>query len=171
MQLSNVACTGWVIRNCRVTANTNNGIDIANGDNNLFFNNAIYLNGSGNDGINITSDALNSEVIQCVIYGHERGIYAGSGATINVRDCIITNNSNFGVRKYGGDSVITITYSNVWNNNTDYSGVTAGTGCISANPLFVNPAAGDFHLGSGSPSIGTASDSNDMGYRYDSSAL
>ena len=32
VQLSNVACTGWIIKNCRVTANTNNGIEISNGD-------------------------------------------------------------------------------------------------------------------------------------------
>jgi hypothetical protein len=171
VQLSNVACTGWIIRNCRVTANTNNGIEISNGDNNLLFNNAIYLNSSSNDGVNITSDALNTDVIQCVVYGHERGVYAGSGGTINVRDCIITNNSNFGVRKYGASSAITTTYSDVWNNNTNYSNCSAGTGCISADPLFENPAAGDFHLDTGSPCIGTASDSGDMGYRYSSSAL
>ena len=171
VQLSNDACTGWVIRNCRVTANTNNGIEISNGDGNLLFNNAIYLNASGNNGVDITATALNNDVIQCSIYGQKMGVYAGSGGTINVRDCIITNNNTYGVRKYGASSAITVTYSNVWNNNTDYSGVTAGTGCISADPLFVNPAAGDFHLGTGSPSIGTASDSGNMGYRYSASAL
>ena len=62
------------------------------------------------------ADALNTDVIQCVVYGHDRGVYAGSGGTINVRDCIITNNSTYGVRKYGGGSAITITYSDVWNN-------------------------------------------------------
>jgi len=166
------ACDGWVIRNCRVTANYNNGLYLENGDNNLLFNNVVYLNGSGNYGIQISADAFNNQVVQCSVYGHEMGIYGSGGANVTVRDCISTNNTKYGIRRYGSSTVVTAYYCNAWGNgNANYSNFTPDASCISANPLFVNPAAGDFHLGSGSPSIGTASDSGDMGYRYSASAL
>ncbi len=58
----------------------------------------------------------------------------------------------------------------LWNNTSgsydNLTKITVGSHCISADPLFVNPGSGDFHLGGGSPCIGTASDNGDMGYRY-----
>ena len=58
-----------------------------------------------------------------------------------------------------------ITYSDVWSNGTNYYGISAGTGCISANPLWVDPVNGDFTLDASSPCKGAASDGGDMGYR------
>ena len=68
--------------------------------------------------------------------------------------------------------MVTASYCDVWGSgNANYQNFTPDASCISADPLFVNPAAGDFHLGTGSPCIAPASDGGDMGYRYDTSAL
>ena len=49
----------------------------------------------------------------------------------------------------------TITYNDVWSNFPwgDYSGCTPGIGCISVDPLFVDPPSDDYHLQIGSPCI------------------
>lgn len=44
---------------------------------------------------------------------------------------------------------------NCWNNTTDFSNITAGpTDLVATDPLLVDPANGDFTLGSGSPCFG-----------------
>ncbi|MBK9263806.1 MAG: DUF4215 domain-containing protein [Polyangiaceae bacterium] len=72
------------------------------------------------------------------------GVYAestsGSTATMNVKNSIITQ-QQYGVYRYtfSGSTSVSVTYSNVWGNSSnDYSGVTAGTGSISSNPLYVS---------------------------------
>ena len=45
-------------------------------------------------------------------------------------------------------------FNDVWNNpGGDYVGVTPGVHDISADPLLVDPANGDYHLSNGSPCI------------------
>lgn len=47
-----------------------------------------------------------------------------------------------------------ISYNNLWGNYyKNYNGCLAGFGDISANPLFVNPTIGDYHLQANSPCI------------------
>jgi len=165
------AADGWTIKNCRITGNSYHGIYSRSGDDHLFFNNAIYGNGSSYYGIYAYSTALNNDVTQCDIYQHKYGIYYAAGCNAgNVLNSIITNATTYGIR--GAATDVSVTYSDVWSNGTNYyGGVTAGTGCISANPLYTNPGAGDFHLQGGSPCDNTGSDGGDMGYRYSSSAL
>jgi hypothetical protein len=45
-------------------------------------------------------------------------------------------------------------------------GVAPGKGCISADPMFRDPANLDYRLMPGSPCIGKASDGGDIGCRY-----
>jgi len=161
-------CDSWIIKNCKVTANNNNGLYIRNGDDNLFFNNTVYLNNSSNYGIQISSTALNNDVVQCSIYKQKFGMYVSAGSTGGeIMDCIIANNTTYGVRLYN-NATVTVSYTDCWGNGTNYSGngITYGAGDIIANPLWVNPDAGDFHLQGGSPCDNTASDGGDMGYRY-----
>ena len=161
-------CDGWIIKNCKVTANTTNGLYVRNGDDNLFFNNMVYLNDSANYGIQISNSALNNDVVQCSIHAQKFGVYVSSGSTGGqIIDSIIANNTTYGVRLYN-NSAVTVSYTDCWGNGTNYSGnvITYGSGCISADPLWVNPNGGDFHLQGGSPCDNTGSDGGDMGYRY-----
>ncbi len=82
-------------------------------------------------------------------YGIYSGASSSNSATINVVGSIITG-SSYGV--YRGDSASwSVTYSNVWSNGSgNLVNVAAGTGTISANPLYVS--ATDLRLTSNSPS-------------------
>ncbi len=113
-----------------------------------------------------TGGAASQVLVQsCTIHANSNsGIYAqaaaGSSATMNVRNSIVTNNASFGVYRVtsGGSTTVSVTYSNVWSNSSgNYSSVTAGTGCLSANPLYV-AAPTDLKLQSSSVCIdaGTA---------------
>ncbi|RLA79875.1 MAG: hypothetical protein DRG36_04210, partial [Deltaproteobacteria bacterium] len=83
---------------------------------------------------NVINDALKS------------GIYVESGAdvtNITAKNNIIVNNGEYGI--YGN---VLSSYNDVWGNTAgNYGGgASAGEGDISADPLFADPANGDFHL-------------------------
>jgi MYXO-CTERM domain-containing protein len=58
-----------------------------------------------------------------------------------IRNNIVTNHGAAGIR-VDGSTIPSVDHNNVWHNGTDYVGLTAGVGSISANPLYVEPAAG-----------------------------
>ena len=113
------------------------------------------IRNSGSAGIYITHGAPGHSVTvsNCTLHANgSYGIYswasAGNGATVNVKNSILTG-SSYGV--YNNYSASwSVTYSNVWNNSTNYYNVTAGTGALSSNPLYVS--ATDLRLTSNSPS-------------------
>ena len=87
------------------------------------------------------------------------GIYHDSGA-LTITNSTLSGNS----ADYGGGGISNYTllgsplldYNDVWNNTGDnYYNVTPGVHDISADPLLVDPANGDFHLSAGSPGIDT----------------
>ncbi len=93
------------------------------------------------------------------------GIIVGSGGGGASSDSLIVNNiltgNRVGISTYWGGSVGT---NNVVRNNLSWgnsSGDFTGTGVtfssnLVVSPLFVNAAAGDYHLQAGSPAIGVA---------------
>ena len=154
---------GWTIRNCNITGNDLDGIYIRGGDDHSIVNSIISNNGGSSSGIYIYSGCLNVDVTNCNVYKGKYGIYYNTGCSGDVRNCIITNATTNGVKV--SNSTVTITYSDVWGNGTNYGGITAGIGCISANPLWADPVNGDFTLDDSSPCKSAASDGGDMGYR------
>jgi hypothetical protein len=80
-------------------------------------------------------------VTNCTFDG--ANIVANAGDVV-VRDCIVRNVTGAFVQ--GSYDTLTVTYS-------DVEGGFPGTGNIDAAPLWVNPAAGDYHLFAGSPCI------------------
>lgn len=121
--------------------------------NNLIVNNLIYNNsghgfwaakyGKGE------KPGSESDIVNNVIYNN-----GGDGIRITgwawtpglrVRNNIIVNNKGYGINRIDGN----ITHSNndVWGNVLgSYNGTTAGIGDISVDPLFADPANGNFHL-------------------------
>jgi cysteine-rich repeat protein len=125
------------------------------------------LRNNSSGGVYITHNTTGRSVavMNCTInangsYGMYSGASAANAASITVTNSIITNHS-YGV--YRGDSATwSVTYSDVWNNTSNnYVSVTAGTGTLSANPLYVSTT--DLHLQATSVAIdaGTTGPSND----------
>ena len=54
---------------------------------------------------------------------------------------------------YPASSTVTMDYTLWYNNTTDYSGGVGHTNDRSGDPAFVNPAAWDYHIGSGSAAL------------------
>lgn len=89
------------------------------------------------------------------ITGNEYGIY-WYGPSPNmpiITNNIITSNNTYGLWSTGESAPATISHNNIWNNGTNYYGSSAGPGDISADPKFVDPAVGDYHLQQASPCI------------------
>jgi cysteine-rich repeat protein/parallel beta-helix repeat protein len=85
---------------------------------------------------------------------------AVNSASITITDSIVTN-ASYGVYR-SDSSTLNVTNSNVWNNSSaNYSGVSGGSGTISANPLYVSP--NDLRLTSNSPSRFGATSNADQG--------
>jgi hypothetical protein len=95
------------------------------------------------------------DLANCTIYGGTYGLRAiidnegYGGGTANVKNLIIWGTS--------APSVLTDTASTVNATYCDFEDPYAGAGNISADPLFADPASGDFHLSAFSPCIDSGS--------------
>jgi len=100
----------------------------------------------------IQSGAIAGNTLDGNLSASVAGISIGSSA-IDVFDNIISNSAGTGVSCSGSPSP-TVSYNLAWNNTGgNYSGCAPGAGSISANPLFVDRAGDDYHLGLHSPAI------------------
>lgn len=119
--------------------------------NNLFVNNSAE-----NEGGAIYVGAAETTIRNNTFHGNfgwkGGGIFLDSSAS--VFNNILVNNS------YGAITTVNsqqeIDYNDRWNNGIAAWEAPAGPHDIAANPLFVDPAVGDFHLGLGSPCIDSA---------------
>jgi MYXO-CTERM domain-containing protein len=127
-------------------------------------NSVVRLNGSYGILLEVGhAQDLNASITSSTIYGNtSAGISVqAQGATntvVKVTGSIVASNGILGVesRALDGASVDTqVTYSNVVDNGMSFAGVTAGEGCISAPPAFVD-APWDLRLAAGSPCIDSA---------------
>ncbi|MEK7569928.1 MAG: right-handed parallel beta-helix repeat-containing protein [Patescibacteria group bacterium] len=161
--------TGNTISNNRCT-----GMYVYGANTNTFSNNLIYSNGYecgvldyfvGGVGVRL-QQSNNNRFILNTIDNHPaggwyyegqwydtngRGIIALAGSTNNlVQDSIISNNPLGGLYAEAGLDIPT-TYTNVWQVNAGLP-TAASIGNASADPLFENAAAGNYHLKCDSPS-------------------
>jgi len=141
-------------------------------------NNIVY-NVVGN-GVTMWHGAANIDVVNNTIDGARGGgIFVGSGdygGTSATGDFIavsnnIVVNSLWGIAEGGTTGTNNIYKNNLLFNNTEWTvrlqhGLTA-TGTITAEPMFVNGAARDYHLRSGSPAIDNGTTSATVTYDFD----
>jgi hypothetical protein len=135
------------------------GMSIAGGSVVTVTNNVVVSNVStviwyDGDGIAVWGDTTQARLVNNTIaYNSAEGVQTAASCTVLVRNNIIVGN-NGGIHDLDSEAVITIDHNDVWDNGwANYVNVIAGTGDISADPLFVDVANGDYHLQAGSPCI------------------
>ncbi len=117
------------------------------------WNNVVYRNEAAAGGGGLYNAAGSPLVWNNTFYsnaaGTGGGLYLAAGSPV-VSNTIVANNADYGIHGAAG----TLAYNDVWGNSPlNYSGVSTGTGSISADPRFVDIASGDFHLRVDSPAI------------------
>ncbi|HEY1088302.1 MAG TPA: hypothetical protein VGE37_11425, partial [Archangium sp.] len=151
--------TGGIVRNNATGLQSNAGslgatrvLVVSNG-------NGLWAQGGG-----LTVD-------HATIYGNSYGVYStGTSGSVSVTSSVVTNNTSYGFYRSSGAVAITTSYNDVWQNSTDSYNTSAGTGTISANPLYVTPGT-NFRLTSNSPARFSDGSNLDMGaFAYTSDA-
>jgi hypothetical protein len=108
---------------------------------------ALLSSGGGNLSVSVVNSTIHQNSYM--------GIYAqpsGGGTTqLAVTNSIVTQNAHFGVYAVAGTTV-TWTYSDVWNNGTDYFNVVPGVGSLAVDPRYTSPPS-DLTLQAASPCI------------------
>lgn len=113
-------------------------------------------NSAGNLGGALYGMSVTGSVRNCVVDGNSAAMVGGlamltSGPT-ELYSTIATGNAGGGLMCAGAEAVSSC--NDAWNNaGGDYVSMTAGEGDISADPLFVDAAGGDYGLGVHSPCL------------------
>ncbi|MCP4539197.1 MAG: right-handed parallel beta-helix repeat-containing protein, partial [Chloroflexi bacterium] len=141
------------------------GMSIFNGSvvtitNNIVVSNVNTEMWSEGDGIAVYGEAVLGDTTQAQLVNNTIAFNSGDGVKADnstvlvlVRNNIIVGNGR-GIHDVDDKgAAITIDHNDVWDNGEDYLHVTPGAGDISADPLFVDVANGDYHLQVGSPCI------------------
>ncbi|APR76272.1 PE-PGRS virulence associated protein [Minicystis rosea] len=120
-----------------------------------------FIDGGIASTISLTNDTFYGNLSDAV-YVTTSG---ASSLALAVTNTIITQNSGYGINRSTGSSVTaTVTYSDVWNNSSgNFFNVTAGTGVLSTNPLFVSTGAGNLRITSRSPARFAGNAGGDIG--------
>jgi len=120
---------------------------------------------------------------QCLVYGNQSGgvsqsqhnifrhwifesgvVHGNAGAgfyhlgtlDMTLRNSIVTDNTGPGLASHASNNNFTLAHNNIHGNNPDYTGpAEPDAGSISAEPLFLDAAAGDFRLDVKSPCVNT----------------
>jgi hypothetical protein len=134
--------------------------------NKAFTTNPAFLSLGGGIG---TVNGAKPLILNNTIVGNECLTGAGGvsslfrGTNPVLRNNIIAGNNDGGIMRYQSGTA-TISYCNVFDNpgtHGNYYGVSPGDGCVSADPMFIDAANGDFRLAGDSPCI-DAGDPNDL---------
>ncbi len=159
-----IAGNGWAGIYCQYSSSpsiTNNtiagnsrGIYCYSASSFLITNNTIA--GNGWAGIYCQYSA-SPTITNNTISGNGDGIHSNSSSP-SITNNIVAFNAT-GILNYGASGTPVLKYNCVFNpDGTNYDSLTAGTGDISEDPLFVNRTGGDFHISPMSPCINAGLD-------------
>lgn len=142
------------------------GIFSYSGARGIISGNAISSNGL--DGIVLLSNSYPQIINNTITNNNTNGIWVAVGSSPSIFNNIIVGNAEYGIDtdgyNYGGRGRPAVLFNDVWGNGwTGYNGIDKPPTDISADPLFVDPESGDYHLQPGSPCLGAADDGSDLG--------
>jgi len=158
--------------NCTITANTIRGIDCYGGSPSILrcriIGNISYNLGHGI--FYYTAGTGNATVKNCVIGRNKYGIGISGSSCIDIINCTIVYNTDYGISSSGA----TVKNCIIWGNNDDLAGSPvaeaiysciknkdSGEGNIHRKPMFVNEDANDFHLYYSSPCVDSGDPNSD----------
>lgn len=114
---------------------------------------------TGNQGWGIEIFGASATIHSSDLVSNGGGLYLSDAGGIVVRNTVVANNGGDGLQVSG--PAPTLQNNDFWGNLANYAGIadqTAINGNISADPLFLDFARGDYHLKAGSPAIDSGTD-------------
>jgi parallel beta-helix repeat protein len=155
--------SGITVRNCTVSNSGGDGVRFERSDNVLVFDTLI----TGNQGGGVTAfGTTNLQAINNTIYNNaDDGIFLSVDENQNpstnafVRNNVLNKNKPTGIGVDPGPPSSLDGFDSNFNLNTDgYDGTDAGADDIAADPLFIFPTGGNFHLAAASRAVDRGSD-------------
>jgi hypothetical protein len=146
------------------------GIFLASGwDGGRIANNYVIRNSAAMHGASVIASDSDVEIANNTIVGDSsgEGIYVSDidNGVLQLTNNIVTDHAT-GITGQASASV-TLSHNDVWNNTTNYDVVSPGSSDISADPQFVNPGHGDYHLAADSPCIDAGTGVDGLYFDYD----
>jgi parallel beta-helix repeat protein len=150
-----------IVELCAIHDNAAAGVYLNDSDNTSVRIAFTDIHGNGDDGVySMTSpvDVVNSTVS---LNGGD-GIDLRSSTGNVIYGSILVGNSGWGI--VCTSATPTATYNDVWDNTAgEYSGLSAGSGSISEDPIFCDAAGGDLRIHATSPVVGAGQSGENLG--------
>jgi hypothetical protein len=154
--------------NCIFTGNSaTNGGGMNNNNSLPVVTNCIFKGNSAGSGGGMYNNGSSPKISNCIFYANSAtnggGMYNNSAApSVSITNSIFWANN--GSQISSAASFPIVSHSVVQDEDPDDSNVYNGIGNLDDDPMFVNAAAGDFHLQAGSPAIdmGTSCSGTDL---------
>ncbi len=145
---------------CDVHDNETRGVEIATTPQDSVIVRWTMLRDNGSEGL--YSNSASVGVRNCSVVGNESTGAHVAESDVTFWNCIVASNGDFGLSC--DMSTAAVLYCDVWGNVAgDYNSCSAGDGCISEDPVFCDPSAGDYSLHGASPALGGGEYGANMG--------